>query len=66
MGWVIGFTSGLLLLYTLSPWLGFNLKWVFLLFFSLNVLLIFTVVTILLYGQPSGKTFDQTWYDDMN
>jgi len=60
---VLGVTL-LVLLYTLTPWLGFGGKAVGLLFVFASGMTIWMVLRILKDGTPSKTTFDNRWYED--
>lgn len=64
IGRTIAIASTVLLIYSLSPWLGFTFPLVFSLFLALNALTLWMVVRILKLGQPSGKSFDDAWYEE--
>ena len=60
------FTSLVLAFYTLTPYMGVPYALVSTLFLSLNVLIVWMVVRVLKDGIPSNKTFDDSWYDDLD
>ena len=59
-------TTTILLFYTMTPFLGVSAALISSIFLLLNGLLIWMVVQVLKHGVPSGRTFDDTWYDDVN
>lgn len=60
-------TSLVFLLFTvLMPVLEFNLNLIAIFFITGNFLFVFTTFSILKYGKPSGKKFDEgEWYEDL-
>ena len=50
--------------FQLSPTLGVPDRLIYAMFIIAPFLLIFMVYTILKHGEPSGKTFDEQFYDD--
>ena len=59
-------TTSILLFYVMTPFLGVPAALISTLFLLLNGLLIWMVLNVLKHGVSSGKTFDETWYDDVN
>jgi hypothetical protein len=59
-------TTTILLFYTISPFMGVPAALISSMFLLLNALLIWMVLRILKHGVPSGRTFNDTWYDDVN
>jgi hypothetical protein len=58
-------TSLFLLVYTLSPYLGVPESLIALAYVMAPFMVIWMVLSILIKGEPSGKTFDEGhWYDD--
>ena len=58
------FVSALVLLYAVSPQLGFSDDAVVLFFLLLPLSVIWMVVRILKDGTPSSKTWDEHFYED--
>jgi hypothetical protein len=58
-------TSLFLLVYTLSPYLGVPGPLIALAYVMAPFLVVWMVLSILIKGEPSGRTFDEgQWYDD--
>lgn len=62
--WPVYGSTSILLVYTLSPFLGFSFGVVFSLFLLMIGLLIWMVIRVLKDGEPSKATFEERWYDD--
>ena len=52
------------LFYQLTPFLGIHHAVIIALFCIMPFALVWMVIRILKDGVPSGKTFDEQWYDD--
>jgi len=61
----IGITTLILVFYLISVYTNMVFAIVFMLFLMLNFFTIWMVIRILKDGQPSQKTFDDYWYEDM-
>ncbi|MEM1408913.1 MAG: hypothetical protein AAGG59_19170 [Bacteroidota bacterium] len=57
-------TTLFLIFYTITPYVGLPYPFVFASFVTINVLTIWMVIRVLKDGEPSGKTFNEQWYDD--
>jgi len=58
-------TSLFLLVYTASPYLGVPAPLIALAYVLAPFLVIWMVLSVLIKGEPSGRTFDEGhWYDD--
>jgi len=60
----ITLTTLFLTFYTITPYVGLPYPFIFASFVTVNVLTIWMVIRILKDGEPSGRTFNNTWYDD--
>lgn len=58
-------TTFVLFVYTLTPWLGFPYAVISTLFLVINAMFIWMVIRVLKDGKPTGRTFEETWYDDV-
>ena len=59
-------TSSVLAFYALTPFMGVPYALVTVLFFSLNVLIVWMVVRVLKDGIPSKQTWKDQWYEDLD
>ncbi|MCG8310086.1 MAG: hypothetical protein MI975_22000 [Cytophagales bacterium] len=59
-------TSSVLAFYSMTPFMGVPYALVATLFLSLNVLIIWMVVRVLKDGVPTGQTWEESWYEDLN
>jgi len=60
------FTTLFLMIYAMLPPLGTPFFIVFIFFVLMNFFLFWMVYKILKDGVPSGKKFEDHWYDDVN
>ncbi len=58
-------TTVVLFIYLISVYSSVVFSIVFLLFMILNILTIWMVIRILKDGEPSTRTFDEQWYEDI-
>jgi hypothetical protein len=65
-GIVITVVSLFALFYQLSPYIGVPDRLVIAMFLMAPVLVLYMVYVILKYGKPSGRTFDEHFYDDVD
>ncbi len=61
----IAITTLILVFYLISVYTNMVFAVVFLLFLMLNFFTIWMVIRVLKDGQPSQKTFEDYWYEDM-
>ena len=54
----------LLIIYCISPFLGFGFSVVFSLFLILNFAIVWMVIRVLKDGEAPNMTFEQQWYED--
>jgi hypothetical protein len=59
-------TSIFLMVYAFLPPLGIPFPVIFLFFILMNFLYFWMIYMILKHGQPSGRTFRDHWYDDVD
>lgn len=57
-------TTLVLFFYLISVYTNVVFSIVFMLFLILNVLTVWMVIRILKDGEPSGRTFEEKWYED--
>ena len=60
------FTSSFLMVYAMLPPLGAPFFIVYIFFILMNVFLFWMVYRVLRDGKPSGKKFEDYWYDDVD
>ncbi len=60
----IAATTLVLFIYLISVYSNVVFNVVFLLFVTLNILIVWMVIRILKDGEPSGRTFEDQWYED--
>ncbi len=61
----VAITTLILVFYLISVYSNMVFAVVFMLFLMLNFFTIWMVIRVLKDGQPSQKTFDDYWYEDM-
>ena len=54
------------IIYQIAPYIGFSYNAVLCMFLIAPFLVIFMVYVILKYGKPSGNTFDEKFYEDID
>ena len=64
--WVIGIVSLFALVFQVSPYVGVPDAVIFGMFFVAPFAMVYMVYVILKYGVPSGRTFDERFYDDVD
>jgi hypothetical protein len=63
--WIVIFLVTLFaVFYNISPFIGVPDKAIIAMFFISPAAVLFMVYVILKYGEPSGATFDEKFYDD--
>ena len=52
--------------FNIAPHMGITIEIIFAMFFLSPFLIIYMAYVILKYGKPSGNTFDERFYDDLD
>ncbi len=60
------FTTAFLLINAFLPPMGVSFFIVFLFFILMHVFYFWMIYMILKFGEGSGRTFSEHWYDDLN
>ena len=58
-------TTAVLVFYTMTPFIGVPYALISTIFLLINGMLIWMVIRVLKDGVPSGKKFEDRWYDDI-